>query len=199
MDSKKAYEDVQLIKEMLSKTKSRIRGSGKYFILWGYVVLAGILGTYLLSQWERLGWIWALWFSVMLTGSIVTVFFARSEKERSRVVTLFDRIGAYLGMGFGISFFLATFAFPLLGIYDFSAIGPVTGMLAGTFLFILACVYEWKTLFAAALVWWLFSIGTAFLPHQGRAMAMIIPLILGYIIPGHILQRHESKEIEDEH
>jgi hypothetical protein len=71
-------------------------------------------------------------------------------------------------------------------------------MLAGTFLFILACVYEWKTLFAAALVWWLFSIGIAFLPYQGRALAMLIPLILGYIIPGYILRHHESKEDEDE-
>jgi len=187
-----------LIKEMLSKSKTNIRKGGKYFILWGYAVLAGIMTSHLLAYLGHPRFIWLAWFAVMFVGTVVTLFFTTAEKNQSRVVTLLDRITGAMGMGFFFSFLLASLVFPLLDVYPLTAIGPVTGMLAGTFIFILAWIYQWKFLFIPALIWFIFAVGVNFIPDELTGLAMSFPLIFGYIIPGHLLVNKEHKEKRDE-
>ena len=198
MNSHKAYEDVQLIKEMLSKSKKNICNGGKYFILWGYAVLAGITASYLLVHLGFHRFIWLSWFAVMLVGTVVTALFAAGEKRHSRVVTMLDRIMGGLGAGFFFSFLLASLVFPLLNVYPVTAIGPVTGMLAGTFIFILAVIYQWKLLFIPASVWFIFAVGVTFIPDELTGLAMSFPLVFGYIVPGHMLLYKERKGQRDE-
>jgi len=198
MNSHKAYEDVQLIKEMLAKSKTNICKGGKYFILWGYAVLAGIIASTLLASLGYARFIWFAWFGVMAVGTVITIIFTSTEKKHSRVVTLLDRITGALGMGFFFSFLLASLAFPLLRVYPLEAIGPVTGMLAGTFIFILAVIYRWRFLLIPALIWYVFAVGVTFIPDELTGLAMAFPLIFGYIIPGHLLISKERKEKKDE-
>jgi len=199
MNSHKAYEDVQLIKEMLSKTKKNVMGSGKYFALWGYIILTAALSSdYIASS---LGKPWVsgvIWLGAMGIGSLITFIFISTDKNRTRVKTFFDRVGGYMGGGFGIAFLLAGLIYPALGVYPNSTTPIVTGMIAGTFLFITACLYQWKFLFGAAFIWWVSTIAASLLPHNQRGWPIVFALIFGYIIPGHMLHYKERKGQRDE-
>lgn len=200
MNSHKAYEDVQLIKEMLSKTKKNVTGIGKYFFLWGYVILIAALSADYIAV-NLLGHIsmcWAVWLAAVIFGSVLTFIFISKEKKRTRVKTFFDRLGGYLGGGFGIAFLLSSLVYPALGAYPYFTIPIVTGMLAGTFLFITACLYQWKFLFGAAFIWWAATLAASLLPLGVRGWPIIFALIFGYIIPGHILHYKERKGQRDE-
>ncbi len=198
MNHEKAYEDVQIIKEMLMKTRRNVAGSGKYFILWGYVILAAILSMYGLLYLNKPQYIWIGWVASMAVGSIVTVLFSRGEIKGKRTCTFLDKVIAYVSMGFFISFFLASFAFPFLDVYSYTAISSVTAMIAGTFTFIIAMIYRWKVVLWAAIIWWVFSIGAAFIPPYWRPLSMAFPLIFGYLLPGYVIHFRERKALKNE-
>ena len=194
MDQEQINNEIQLIQEMIEKTKTSAACSWKYFSVWGMLIIAGILGNYVLSWLSLYNWIWANWFVFMGAVLIYAFVFLRKEERAQGAKTYAQIAVGYVSAACGMAFALAGFAFPVLDLYPIGAIPVIISMIVGILLFSIGGIYEWDLLKWSALLWWLGGIGMIFIHWHYRALVCIPLIILGYLVPGFLLRRQYNSE-----
>lgn len=194
MHQEQLGQEIQLIQEMIEKTKTSAASSWKYFSVWGMLIIAGILGNYVLSWLSLYNWIWANWFVFMAAG-LVYVFVFQKKEERSRGAKTYAQTAiGYVSMACGMSFALAGFVFPILDLYPVGTIPVIISMIVGILLLSIGGIFEWGLLKWAALLWWLGGIGMIFIHWHYRALVCIPLIIFGYLVPSYLLHRQYNSE-----
>lgn len=97
-------ESLQIITEMIAKTKDNYLGSGKIMLMWGYIAVAVSVAVWLLLATTRNGlWNW-LWFAIPVVGWIGTLIIDRKEKRNhGGVKTYSDKVTSRLWTIVGLS------------------------------------------------------------------------------------------------
>lgn len=194
MNQTQISEEIQLIREMIEKTKEKAAETWLFFSIWGFLIIAGIMGNYALAFIEVYSLIWINWIVFMLLGVVFTTFYVgRREKSRSKRTYAQESI-SHVSFACGIGFLLAGFVFPVLKLYTYGEIPVVISVIVGILLFTIGGIYQWNLLKWSALLWWLGSVGMIFIHWHYRALTCIPLIILGYIIPGFILRSQYKKE-----
>ncbi len=194
MNQTQISEDIQLIRDMIEKTKEKAAESWKFFSFWGILIIAGIIGNYALVYFKKFSAIWINWIVFMLIGVFISIFYI-SKKEKSSGTRTYAQIAiGYLSFACGIAFILAGFVFPILKLYTFREIPVIISMIVGILLFVIGGIYEWKLLKWSALLWWLGSVGMIFIHWHYRTLVCVPLIILGYLVPGFILRSKYKKE-----
>lgn len=197
-------ESINIITEMISRTKERYIGDGNIMLMWGYLIVAvTILVWILLATTHHPGWNY-LWFLIWVIGGTATPIMARKEQAKFGVKNYSDRVTSQIWSVVGAMAIVATamcLGFLLLGgkdswsmmfayaliIVPFGEIaqgiilkekslktGGIVGMIIGVFT--ICCIAAKVTLYAN---WYLPVFMAAF--------------IAMFIIPGHILNRKAHK------
>lgn len=196
-------ESLEIITEMISRTKERYIGDGNIMLMWGYLtVTVTILVWVLLSATHHPAWNW-LWFLIWIIGGIATPIMARKEHIKQGVKNYSDRITSQIWSVVGAMAIVATamclgflliggkdswsmmFAFALI-IVPFGEIvqgvilkenslkvGGITGMVIG--IFTVCCIA-----------------GRVILSANWYLPVFMLAYIAMFIIPGHILN-HKAK------
>ncbi len=194
MNQMQISEDIQLIRDMIEKTKERAAESWKFFSFWGFLIIAGIIGNYALVYFKKFNAIWINWIVFMLIGVFFSVFYI-GKKEKASGTTTYAQIAiGHLSFACGIGFMLAGFVFPILKLYTYGEIPVIISMIVGILLFVIGGIYEWNLLKWSALLWWLGSVGMIFIHWHYRALVCVPLIILGYLVPGFILRSKYKKE-----
>ncbi|MCJ7583118.1 MAG: hypothetical protein MUP98_21580 [Candidatus Aminicenantes bacterium] len=194
MNQTQISEDIQLIRDMIEKTKEKTAESWKFFSIWGILIIAGIIGNYTLVYFKKFNAIWINWLVFMLVGVFISIFYI-SKKEKTSGATTYAQIAiGHLSFACGIAFMLAGFVFPMLKLYSYEEIPIFISMIVGILLFVIGGIYEWNLLKWSALLWWLGSVGMIFIHWHYRALACVPLIILGYLVPGFILRSQYKKE-----
>ncbi len=194
MNQTQISEDIQLIRDMIEKTKEKAAESWKFFSVWGILVIAGIIGNYTLVYFKKFNAIWINWIVFMLIGVFLSIFYI-SKKEKTSGTRTYAQIAiGHLSFACGIAFMLAGFVFPMLKLYSYEDIPVIISMIVGILLFVIGGIYEWNLLKWSALLWWLGSVGMIFIHWHYRALACVPLIILGYLVPGFILRSQYKKE-----
>ncbi len=105
MEDKKLTEkeSLQIITEMIARTKERYLGDGNILMMWGYLtVIVAVLVWIMLATTHNDAWNW-LWFAIPLVGGIITPILARRQHKVTGAITHYDRISARLWTIFGVS------------------------------------------------------------------------------------------------
>ncbi len=114
-------ESLEVITEMIARTKQRYLGSGNILLMWGYlVVLTTIIVWILLAVTRQNAWNW-LWFAIPVIGFPATIVMSRREQRASGAVTYSDHVTSRLWTIFGISEIVLTLlclGFALIGRID---------------------------------------------------------------------------------
>ena len=95
MDTEKVKEEIQVIREMIDKTKRSTAESGSFLILWSIMPILGILGMYVLVFLKQYQWIWLNWVGFMGIGGIISFFLGIGRVKKSSVKT-YAQITAWL-------------------------------------------------------------------------------------------------------
>jgi len=184
MDEQQAREDIQLIRDMLERTRRATAESGALFIFWGIWLVLGLAGHYTVLLLQRYSWIWANWAFFGLTGWVVTAVYSIRRGRQAQMRTYAQSATAFVSIACSIAFLLAAFVFPLLRIYSYDAIPVNIALISGIMQFVQGGLFRWPLLWAAGILWWVGAAAMAFVPGDWRGVILIPLMILGYLVPG---------------
>jgi MFS family permease len=192
-------ESLSLINEMISQARNNVKTGSTYSMMyWGYATAALAIINYVLlhtlSNPNQSFWIWCF----MLPAGLGSYFIERRIRRKALVKTHIDKIGGMVWCGFLISFsvfeiVINTVGFRL-GIYQvFMLTTPVIMIMVGMGEFISACIYRHKMWYVIAALVWMGAIVCAFLNVDMQFIVFAACMILGFVVPGHILNRQAKK------
>lgn len=101
-------ESLEIITEMISRTKDRYIGDGNILLLWGYltVVMTAVIWG-LLALTHNGVWNW-LWFVIWIVGGIATPIMARKNQRRNGMKSYSDKISSSIWSIVGYSGIVST-------------------------------------------------------------------------------------------
>ena len=215
-------ESLQLIGQMISTAKNNLqKGTGKIFLLWGYLVAGVSFATFVLSinlpkQTEYRAYF--LWFFLIL-GMPVHFWLIKKRENERLVMTYIEKLMNWVWIGFTISilvvvfgmlfdsFILTYFAGDIKEgnnfVYWFQwlLLTPFMLCLYGFALFVSGKAYGFKPLVIGGIVCFLGSFFLLFSIHKTgvvyfQQMVLGVSAVAGFVIPGHMLNRKEHKDVQ---
>lgn len=184
-------ESLELITKMIHNTKKRIEeGSGTMFLIWGYttvIVTMLVWGIVLYTQDPRYQYIW---FSLPISGCIMTIIYKKQEDSKPRVTTYIDRIISYVWIVVGAAGFLLSmvsiiaYTFPILFVI-------VLIMGIGTTL--TGLIVNFRPLAISGIIGMSAAVVLSFLKWRYQLPVFSLIFIFMMIIPGHYLNYKAKK------
>ena len=180
-------ESMLIIQQMINTAKREQKDNGIGWILWGWLLFAVSLLTYinLQTNWFSTWYFWnafgILSLLLLLYSTIRYFYFRKMERAKTYTGELFRK----LNFGFFISI-----AFIIIGINK--GIDPLRGFplligLYGFWILIYGTALDFRPSIIAAYVTWAFGVTAFFVNTFGSVMLLHAASVLfGYIIPGHI-------------
>ena len=194
MNEIEAKEQLRVIKEMLERARRSTAEFGVFFLVWGALLILGVLGNYALVVAERYGWIWLNWTLFPGMGVVFScVYWARRDREAG-TKTYASMAAGHLGIGCGAAFVLIGLVLPALKVYSWGAIAPLISVVWGTYLFAAGGIVDWALLRWCGALSWAAAIGMVFVGEQYRALAFIPLILIGFILPGLIMKSRHRRE-----
>jgi len=180
-------ESLLIIQQMIQTAKQEQKDDGKGWILWGWVLFAASVLTYinLKTQWFSNYFFWNVFgiaSLLLLLFSIIRILFL---KKISKVKTYTAELFQKLNIGFFISLMLFIIAMN-------RGLSPVLGFslllgLYGFWILIYGAGLNFKPSIIGAYVTWAFAFAGLFVETFDLTMIFhAMAVLLGYIIPGHI-------------
>lgn len=198
-------DSMRLINEMITQTRNNIRiGAANPMLLSGYFVsfiaLLNIILMNILANPAQANWSW-----ILITVMWIIKFFIERKQNKSAIVhTLVDRIVAYIWIGFMISTVIAlSIIFSSVFIFNTwfpcAFIMPVILLLTGFGQFATGKATKFTPFVWGSYIFFIGSLLSVYLTYyvfnteEVQLVILIICMITGFIIPGHILN-HKAKE-----
>lgn len=192
-------KSLSLINEMISQARNNVKMEGTYsMIYWGYVTAAiavvNCVLLHTLSNPNQSFWIWFL----MFPAGLGSYFIERRANRKALVKTHIDKIGSMVWYGFLISFVVFELVihgagFRLENSQIFILSTPILMIMVGMGQFVSACIYRHKMWYAIAALTWTGAIACAFLDVDMQFIIFAACMIIGFVVPGHILN-HQAKK-----
>ena len=193
-------ESLSLINEMIIQARNNFQKERRHpnMLFWGYLVactaLVNFVLMHILSNPHYSYWVWL----VTIPGIWVSNIIRRKVNRLSLVITHIDNIGNMLWKGYliGIYVFLTAsyvFAFKNNDFHVMCLINSVIMSIIGICEFVSARLYRYKPWYWVATIFWCGAMICAFLNVDLQFIVLAICMILGFVIPGHLLNFQARK------
>ena len=194
MDEQQAREEIQLIKNMLEKTKMATAESGTLFIVWGIMIAVALAGHYALAYFQEYDWIWLNWVVVAVGGWIYSAIYGIRKERTEPVKTYVQTAARHLYFARGVGFLLVGIVFPWLGAYSYEAISILIAAVNGTLFFVMGGMFEWTFMKWLGFFWWAGAVGMTFAEGNDRTLVFTALFVAAYLVPSFILRSKFKKE-----
>jgi hypothetical protein len=179
-------QSLLIISEMIQAAKSEISDNGFFYLLWGWLVFVASLGQYVLLYLLHSSYNWVPWAVLMPLGVIVSRVYGSRLKKKKKVKTFLDQFMSYALVAFLVSLFTVLF---YMGITNSPSLAyPLIMMVYGAWLFISGGALKFKPLLIGGCINWALSFCAMFVGFQWQLLILAMAVLLGYIIPGHMLR-----------
>lgn len=198
MDDKNINETeaLEIIEQMIQKTKQGISDNGFYWILWGWLVFISALTDYTLLVFLKKENHSLVWGILMPLGGCITAFAGRREKKKRRTgaKTYVDEIMTYVTTAYVISLMIICLIMPMNS-GTWKGFYPVIMVLYATITYITGGIVKSKPLRMGSFLNWACAIVAFFVTYDWQLLLLALAVLGGFIIPGHI----QNKEFKAEH
>lgn len=184
------------IKKIMEDSRRILVDDGIGFIIWGTLVAAGLIFTYL----SVLGYLsWEIssiaWFALIGAGWLITIFLVRKEKKERKVVSFPGKVAGAIWSSAGITMTIIGFVGSYSGLVKGMGISPLMACVLAAAFFVSGVIYNDKSFRLLGFGWWAGAIVMFFWhsPHTLLLFAMMI--IFMQVLPGVIMYRKWKKEI----
>jgi hypothetical protein len=199
MDQNQAREDIKYIREMIEKTRRETAANSHYFFIWGFTIIAALIGMHVLVYFEQFKYIWVNWLVLCGIGIAITVVLAIKEDRCENVKTYAHQAMKYLGFSAGLAFMFMSFVFPLLfKLYPYGVIPVLCALLCSVLSITMGGILEWNYLKFCGILWLLGSVAMAMIHMHYRSLVFIPLLVVCYLVPGFMLRKKQQKELKEE-
>jgi hypothetical protein len=194
--------NIKIIEDMLYTAKKEVKDNGAFFLLWGWLVFVAAIGQSAI-HWlggdhqsfrifsglkvEMAGITWAV---LMPLGAVLSIIVSRKQQKQERVRTWFDDVMKYLWISFGVVLFIILFAMGYLQVNLF----PLIIALYGLGLFVTGGVLKFRPLIFGGIICWILAFVSLFLTGEYITLCLALSVLIGYIIPGYILQKQSNEK-----
>jgi hypothetical protein len=185
-------ESLRLITEMIQTAKSGLRDNGFFYLFWGWLVFVASLSQYILLVVLKSDYNGIPWLILMPLGGIVSAVYGARKKKAMRVKTYLDQFMGYALIAFLVS--LLTVLFYMAYTQNPQMAYPLIMMVYGAWLFISGGALKFKPLLWGGCINWTLSIVSMFVVFQSQLLLLALAVLLGYIIPGHMLKASYNKQ-----
>jgi xanthine/uracil permease len=191
-----APDSLELIKQMIDTAKKEQKDDGKGWILWGWLLFAGSVTTFI-NFYTRWSSTWVIWnfFAVAAIGLLLysvirSWIFPKAVKVKTYTGDLF----AKLNIGFSVFLILIIVSINTRSIVPSSGFAMLLG-LYGFWMLIYGAALNFKPSIYGAVITFACAFAALFVPHFKWVMLLqAIAVLCGYIIPGHIANREFNRQ-----
>jgi hypothetical protein len=188
-DSMSGEESLQLIRRMIDTAKQEIDDDSFYYLFWGWLVFSSCLIHYVMLQMNS-AYAGISWMILMPLGAVITMIYGRRQDKKSRKRSYLDDLMKYVLISFLVSLTLVLgFGFKLqLNAY------PMVMVVYGFWLFVSGGALKFRPLILGGIVNWILAAVAFFFPFEMQLLILAVAVLLGYIIPGHLLKSRYQKQ-----
>lgn len=195
MNEMQPKEEIQLIKNMLERTRRATAESGTLFIVWGVLIALALIGNYILVYFKKYDWEWLNWVAVTVIGWVYSVIYGIRKERKGPIRTYVQTAARHLYIACGTGFLLVGIVFPALKVYSYTAIPILIAAVSGILFTVMGGIYEWPLVKWVGFLWWVGAVGMSFLKKSsGRMLVFTILFIAAYLVPSFILRAKYKKE-----
>jgi hypothetical protein len=183
-------QSLDLIQEMISKTKANLGENSIYFLLWGWVTFLAIIGQFFLKVVLGNEHHYLVWLLTIPT-AIITIIYSARRHNKYKVKTYLGESMSYLWTGIGISFFILSM------IISNSSGGwanawPFFILMYGLGTFVSGMILKFRPLVIGGVISWVLSLVSVFVAFDYQLLLAAAAILSSYIIPGHLLRSNNK-------
>ncbi|HEV2480485.1 MAG TPA: hypothetical protein VGS79_12500 [Puia sp.] len=178
----KPSESLQLIMQVIGKTKENIKEHGYLFLLWGWLIASASILFFLLHTYTTFK-LYFLPFPVLATIGIILTLVYYGRRSRSAETYL----GYYLKklwLVLGVSFILVVFINVVKGNLPFT----YTMLIGGIGTLVSGLVLRFRPLTIGGVIFLAFTVASIFIAAGYASLLQGFAVIAGYLIPGYLLK-----------
>lgn len=184
-------ESLRIIEQMIYKVRSEVSDNSFMYLLWGWLVFTAALSNYVLQFVVESQYAGIPWAVLMPLGGIISGIYGSRRRKKEKVKTHVADFLGYLVVAFLVGLFTVLFFMWKLGTNCY----PMVMLMYGIWLFVSGGAMKFKPIMIGGLVNWAMAIGAFFVPFQFQLLMLAAAVLLGYIIPGHMLSAQFKKSV----
>lgn len=189
MESQEAQKQLDMIERTIQEAKKSFYKGSAHFIIWGWALFLAAMAQFIMIETETLlKFHWTPWPVIAIVAGIAAGIHERSREKGRKMTT--DRVFSYLWGSFGVTLFLLIFGSVAMN----QDPNPFVILLMGLPIFTSGGLLRSNTLLIGAASVWIIGLIACFLEPPMTSLAFAGALVLGYVIPGHVLRAQERKE-----
>jgi hypothetical protein len=196
MEKQQAELEINMIKQIIDDSKKIVIDDGKGFIIWGVLIVIGLLGTYFfipLRLYEYISW---LWITVIGIGWVYTIIIHAVKDHKKKVKTFAGKILGALWFSCGVSMTIVGFIGTGSGSYGAYTISPLMSVILGIAYFVTGIIYGRAWVRNLAIGWWIGAIVTFIWTGMYSLLVFAVMMIMLQVIPGIILYSKFKNEYQ---
>jgi len=194
MNNLELQQEISIIRKMIEKTRQETAESGHLFITLGivWVLVTAAIGFLEVNAFYHL--IWPVLIAALILTVVIGLMIGLHEGKKERVQSYARKIFASVWLAVAVTAILVSFVFPFTHVYDNHLVPVFVSPVLGIGFFLTGIIYESKVILYCSLSWWIGSALMAYLDGYARLYIMIGILIIGYILPGIVLNFRYKKK-----
>jgi len=182
-------QSLRVIEEMISQAKKSFSRMSFYFLLWGGLLIAAMISTYLLRDMSASIAQGATWGIVGCLGGIISSVHGAREGKRNTVNNPMDRVIGWLWGAFVITMMITI----VVSVLDRQDPGAMITLLTGFATFMTGQIMRFRPLILGGILFWIVGIAMHF---TDDALVLTVlyscAMFFGYIVPGLMLKNQEN-------
>ncbi len=180
-------ESLQVIHEMISRAKKDLSDHAFYPILWGWIVLIGSIGHFLLLKYSSFNQPELIWL-IIIIGIVGSVAKGFNQRKTTGASTYAGSIIALIWGIFLINYFILL---PFLSEINYM-VTPIILLMAGGSIVLSGFVLKFKPFYFGGIFAWLMAVAAFLVSVELQLLASAGAVLFGLLVPGYILKNREG-------
>ena len=196
MEKHNAELEISMIKQIMDDSKKIVVDDGKGYIIWGALIVIGLLGTYFLilgKLYEYIGW---LWIASIGAGWVYTIIIHAVKGHKKKVRTFAGKILGAVWFSCGITMTIVGFVGTGTGSFGAYTISPMMSVILGIAYFVTGVINGQGWVRNLAAGWWIGAIVTFIWTGINSLLVFAGMMVVLQIIPGIVLYSKFKKEYQ---
>ncbi len=197
INSSQAELELSEIKKIMEESRRIMVDDGLGFIIWGSLVAAGLISSYL----SVLGYLaWNItsfaWIALIGSGWIITIIQVRKEKRERRAVTFAGKVAGAIWGSAGVTMTIIGFVGTYTGLVRGMGISPLMACVLAAAFFVSGVIYNDKTFRYLSIGWWAGALVMFFWHSPHTLLLFALMIIFMQVLPGFVMYKKWKKEIK---
>lgn len=186
-------EQVSIIRSMIERSRRETAESGLCFVWMGVISLAAVLAIDRLEAYDHTRLVLPALLATLVGNGVVGYLVVSRAQQRAGARSYSSSICYGVWFACAVPAVIAVFVLPLLRVYPWSAVPVVAPLMLGIGVFASGMILEFPPLSWSSLAWWGGAVAMVFAHGTPRALIMAGVILLGWILPGLLLNREYQR------